>query len=212
MKRCDQKIIDKMIGLRQKGYSYPEISKLLNVPKTTVLRHSRDVEILPEFYERWLNRKRSSQEFLKNNLELASIEAKRKISRISKKEAALIVAMLYWCEGTKNDLSFINTDPELIATFLQSMIIAFGLAKNRFIISLRIYEDLDRKKCLAFWSEVTGIKLDKNTTINVLKGSKCGKLKHGMCRIRINKGNLIRKEIFAITRLVKKFTQNAPIV
>lgn len=212
MRKYSSKTIEDMTDMRRRGYSYPEISRSLGVPKTTVLRHVRNVKILPQFFERWLDRKRSSETLLKNNLEKARIEAEKKMAKISSKEAALIAAMLYWCEGAKNDFSFINTDPVLVATFLQSLRIAFNLSNDRFKISLRIYEDLNKEECLSFWSKVTGIQLDNKTSINVLNGSKHGKLKHGMCRVRIKKGNLIHKEIFEITKLVNKFTQNAPIV
>lgn len=198
--------------MRKTGHSYPEISKILDVPKTTVLRYVRNVKIEPEYYGRWLDRKRSSKLFLINNLKKAKIEAENKIIDISEKESALIAAMIYWCEGAKKDFSFINSDPLLVVTFLQSLKRGFNLSDDRFTISLRIYEDLDKDRCVKFWSKVTGVHLDKRTSIKVLKGSKHGKLKHGMCRVRVKKGNLIHKEIFAITTLVNKFIQNAPIV
>lgn len=205
MKRYASNIIEKMIEMRRHGYSYPEISRSLNVSKTTALRHTRDIEILPEHLSRWLDRKCSSKLFLKNNLEIARIEAEKKVVDICDKESLLIAAMIYWCEGAKGDFSIINTDPVLISTFIKALKKSYNLSNDRFTVSLRIYEDLDKGKCLSFWSEVTGINLDENTSIKVLNGSKHGKLKYGMCRIRLKRGNLILKEISAITKLVSEY-------
>ena len=212
MKKYTKNAIEKMINMRKTGHSYPEISRFLNIPKTSVSRYVKNVKIAPEYYNRWLDRKRSSKLLLINNLKKAKIEAENKITDISEKESVLIAAVIYWCEGAKKDFSFINSDPMLVATFLRSLRRGFNLSNDRFTISLRIYEDLDKDKSVKFWSKVTGIHLDKKISVKILKGSKHGKLKHGMCRVRIKKGNLIQKEIFAITTLVNKFIQNAPIV
>ena len=56
MRKHSSDIIEKMISMRRNGHSYPEISRSLGVPKTTVLRYVTDIEILPEYYDRWLDR------------------------------------------------------------------------------------------------------------------------------------------------------------
>lgn len=124
-----------------------------------------------------------------------------------KREAAIIASMLYWAEGCKKGFSIANTDPKLIKTFIDNMFIAFGLNLSDLKVSIRIYEDLNRAECLRFWSKVTGVELSlAETSVNVLKGAKEGKLQFGMCRIRIKKGNIIHK---TIRKIIGKI---APIV
>lgn len=80
-----QNTVLKMIFLREKGFSIPEISQRLSVSKSTVLRRVKNVAILPEYIERWERRKKSSLNLLEKNNEIAEIFA-RKILEDKKKE------------------------------------------------------------------------------------------------------------------------------
>lgn len=193
-----------MKSLREKGHSVPEISTILSVPKSTVLRQIRDVEILPQYYDRWLNRKKSAKRLLERNLLTARKQAGEWVDNISDKESIIIASMLYWAEGSKKDFSISNTNPDLIYTFINAMRRSFKLKNSDFKISLRLYEDLNKAECLKFWSKITDINLDDSTSINTLKGSKKGKLKYGMCRIRIRKSGIIHKTLFAVANLTKE--------
>ena len=46
--------------LRSKGFSVPEISKKLNIPKSTVFRYVQGIEIMPEFKDMWLRKRGGS--------------------------------------------------------------------------------------------------------------------------------------------------------
>lgn len=111
-----------------------------------------------------------------------------------------MAATLYWAEGAKKDFGLSNTDPALIKVFLYILRSVFGVEEERIVVSLRLYEDLNKRECLAFWSNLTGLKLDNTTSVTVLKGSKNGKLKYGMCRIRVRKGGNLLKEFFSIIK------------
>ena len=113
---------------------------------------------------------------------------------------------LYWAEGAKRDFTFSNTDAEMIKIFVYILKKVFRIKDEDLKISLRIYEDLDKNTCLRYWSKITGIKLGKNTSIDVLKGKKKGKLEYGMCRIRAKKSGLLLKEFFAIIKRVINLT------
>lgn len=193
--RLTARIICKIRNLRKKGYSVPEISREYKIPKSTVLRHIKDVKILPRYYQRWLDRRNASKIISERNWNLADRRAKKTIGSLSGKDLLLIVASLYWAEGAKRDFSFSNTDPEMIKAFVYALRKVFRVKEEDFKISLRIYEDLNKNICLRYWSGILGINLNKETSVNILKGSKVGKLKYGMCRIRIKKGGLLLKEI-----------------
>ncbi len=185
-------------NLRQRGRSIPEISRALHIPPSTVLRHTKGVKILPQYIQRWQNRRNTSKILSERNWNIARQRAKCRIDSISDKELALIGACLYWAEGTKRDLSLSNTDPLLIRIFLSVLRRIFNIQDGDIKISVRIYEDLNKRACLQFWSKTTGISLGKHTSVNVLRGRKKGKLKYGMCRIRVRKGGLLHKELSAI--------------
>lgn len=196
--RLSSETINKIQSLRTKGRSVPEISRICKVSKSTALRHANKVEILPDYYQRWMERRNSSKIISKRNWDIAIKEANSLIDSINIKDWILIVASLYWAEGSKKDLSFSNTDPRMVKVFVSVLRNIFDIKEEDFKISLRIYEDLNKNHCLKYWSNVVGIKLDKKTTINILKGFKKGKLQYGMCRIRIKKGGLLLKKIFSV--------------
>lgn len=197
----------KIKNLRSQGHSVPEISRECQVPKSTVSRHVKGTDILPEYYPRWLERRNASKIISERNWKLAFQKAEQVMpASLTKKELALIAASLYWAEGAKRDFSFSNTDPEMIKVFISILKNIFQIKNEDLKISIRIYEDLDKTDCLRYWSGITGVILDHNTSVNVLKGSKKGKLQYGMCRIRVRRSGLLLKEFFAIIRRISEFT------
>ena len=113
---------------------------------------------------------------------------------------------LYWAEGAKRDFTFLNTDAEMIRIFVYILRKVFKIKDEELKISLRIYEDLDKKTCLRYWSKIIGIRLEINTSVDILKGAKKGKLEYGMRRIRAKKSGLLLNEFFAIIKRVINLT------
>jgi len=196
--RIKRGAVSKIKGLRRRGRSIPEISTLLAIPKSTVHRYVRNVDVSIGYQERLLARRNASKIISQRNWDFARQKAKSRLGGLSEKELALIAVCLYWAEGAKRDFTFSNTDPRMVKVFITILKKVFDIKKERLQISLRIYEDLDKTKCLKFWSKVTGMVLDKNTSVNILKGMKSGKLQYGMCRVRLRKGGLLLKEFSAI--------------
>ncbi len=91
-------------------------------------------------------------------------------------EKLLFLSALYWAEGSKKDFGLSNTDPELIKIFVEGLRKVFKIDNKRFRISIRIYEDLDSEKSLAFWSKITGVAKKDFVSVNTLRGKKNGKL------------------------------------
>lgn len=116
------------------------------------------------------------------------------------------MSALYWGEGNKKDFNLINSDPDLIKVFVKGLKDLFGIPANKLKISIRIYEDLDKIKCLNFWSGITKVPVHKFVSVNVLKGKKKGKLNNGMCRVRVEKGGNLLKYMLAIRdEVIRKF-------
>lgn len=191
--------IQKIKFLRQRGYSMPEIKKEINIGYGTIYRYIKDVPILEEYRDFWQQKRRSS---VRRKL-LAEEDAKRKakqaiLSSFNEKEKIIFLSALYWGEGSKNEFGLSNTDPELIRVLIKGLDQVLGISTDRLSISIRIYEDLDKEKCLKFWSEVTGVPINKFISVNVLKGKKAGKLEFGMCRVRLKKGGNVLKYMVAL--------------
>ena len=198
--------IKKIKLLRQRGYSLPEIKNKVKVGHGSVFRYIQGVEILPEYRQIWHSKRGGSIKRMK----LAEYEAEKKannsIGILSEKEKLIFLTALYWGEGSKGDFGLSNSDPDLIKVVVKGLKEVFNINNDRLRISIRTYKDLDQNKCLKFWSNITGVPVEKFVSVNVLDGKKNGKLIYGMCRIRITKGADVLKYIKALkNRVVSLF-------
>ncbi len=197
-------IVGEIIRLRQTGHSIPEIHRILKISKSTTLRYCRGVNILPEYKNRWLERRNASKIISEKAWKIANEYSENLLDSISQKELKILGAGLYWAEGAKRQFSFINSDPGMVRLFVYILKNVYNVSSESIKVSLRIFEDIPKSAAIKFWSEITGISLDDKTEINIIKGSKKGKLPYGMCRIVVRKGGLLLKTIFAINKRVSE--------
>ena len=200
----NKNIINRIISLRKKGWTLPELKKEINIGYGTIFRYIKGVEILPKFKKIWLEKRKGSIKRMKRAEEEARSKAEKVLFSLSNKERLIFVSALYWAEGSKSDFGISNTDPELIKIFVKGLKDTFGISTKNLRVSVRIYEDLDKTKVLKFWSKITGIRVKNFVSVNILKGKKQGKLPHGMCRVRVKKGGNLLKYIKAIKNQVVK--------
>lgn len=203
-RRITREKIEKIKFLRSRGYSLPEISKEVSVSKTSVLRYIKNVRILPAYLSEWAGKRGGSHKIMLRKIKVALDEAENFVGHLTKKEIMLILCALYWAEGNKKDFILTNTDPDLIRVFVKVLKYTFRLKNDQIRVSLRLYEDLDKEKCLDFWSKVVGISKRKFLTTNILPGKKKGKLKYGMCRVRVVKGGDLLKKVMGINKIIAK--------
>lgn len=156
--------------LRHSGCSYQEIADELEISKNTafhwtknisldqnalsrikrrlVIGQSKSVAVRRKSYEKYLVRIRKQQERILNNLpDNSSINI-------------LLCALIYWCEGAKDPtrVTFVNSDPKLVGTFLTLLRKSFSLDESKFRVVIHLHEYHDEATQKIFWSNVTGIK------------------------------------------------------
>ncbi len=194
--------IRKIKLLRSQGHSIIEIGNELKRPKTTIFRYIQDVKVLPEFLKNWAGKRGGSKkrQLLKEKKSLE--EARELISELSYREKFILLSALYWGEGSKKSFGLSNTDPNLIRVFIACLKDVFKIDKTRLRVSIRIYEDLNKEKCLDFWSGITGIQKENFVNVNILAGKKKGKLEYGMCRVRVLKGGDFLKKIVGVNKVI----------
>lgn len=203
-KRISLEKINLMKKLRSEGWSLPEIHKKVGCGYGSVFRHIRDTQISPLFIDKWRGKWGGSIKRKEEREKIAYKKAEKEILCLTTKEKLLFMTALYWGEGGKKDFNFSNTDPEMIRVFVNSLKEIFKIDQKDIRASIRIYEDLDRDKCLNHWSNVTGIPVKEFVSVDVLKGKKFGKLAYGLCRIRIIKGGNVLKYLLALNRRVSE--------
>jgi len=158
------------IKLRRLGYSLNEIHDKLKVSKSVISGWVRDLSMSEKAKTRLLkkikigqfisaeNKKRKTRQIIETYFEKA-IKNLRRV-RINDNLSKLICSLIYWCEGTKNlnsGISFANSDPQLVRTFLKLFRNSFNLDENKFRVCVHLHEYHNSKKQLKFWSDVTGI-------------------------------------------------------
>ena len=198
--------ISQIKKLRENGWSLPEIKNEIKAGYGTVYRYIRGVKISPKHKKEWLGKRGGS---IKRKIILekkAKDKARKLINLLSEKEKIIFLSALYWGEGNKKDFNLVNSDPQLIKVFVKGLKELFKIKTKELKISIRIYEDLDKNKCLKFWSEITEVPVNKIINVDILKGRKNGKLINGMCRVRVKKaGNLLKSMLAIRNRVVECF-------
>lgn len=153
------------------GFSLNEISQKFEISKSTASLWTKEavlnaygkarVRSLAKSYQN-----KSAEISHKNKLkrlQIADIEAQTLLDNgINKLELAAL-AVMYWCEGSKDDrrVVFTNSDPNLVATFVNLFRLIFRIDESRLRIKVHIHDYHNEEEILQFWSKVTNIPLDQ---------------------------------------------------
>jgi len=194
--KTSEKDIAEIIRLRKSGLSLDSIHKIVPQGKTTIFTYIKDVKV--DFDLRGTGSKNKAlDEWQKSKKDAVSL-----LRKFSKQSKLFVLAALYWGEGNKSELNLINGDSELIRVFICSLR-SLGVKDDDLKISLRLYEDLDHKIAKEFWSKVTGVSVSKVLVGEIIRGKKMGRLKYGMCRVRVRKSHYYFKLIMSMIDLIK---------
>lgn len=195
--------VDQIKSLRETGHSLGEIKNILNRGYGTVFRYIKDVSILPQYQDMWkIKRGGSKARALKGWQEAQVHVAEIFDCDFTLREKLLILSSLYWGEGNKTELSLINGDPTLIRIFI-SCLKELGVTTRELKISLRLFEEINVEDAIRFWLETLNLPKDSIIKINFIKGKKKGKLKYGMCRVRVEKAGEYFKMIMSMIGLIR---------
>ena len=174
MSKYPVELKERALNLRKRGYSVKEIAQNLNVAKGTSSLWVRDVVLgaaaqkrlhqrrLLGYYKaalRWGDKKLREETLQKRFAQ--QITANISINQDS---CALYTALLFWCEGGKMErgtLRIINSDPQLISTFLFLLRRAFDVREHKFRVRLHLHEYHNDKRQKEFWSKTTRIPIKK---------------------------------------------------
>ena len=154
--------------LRKHGYSVKELQAMIGVSTSTISRWIQNVPLSAEAQKRLIDRSTKArikaeltirEQTRQKNITAENFAAKILSNEISKDFLGVLCSMIYHCEGSKQiqKLTFTNSDPSLIKTFLFLLRNSFDIneAKLRVLMHLHDYHNEEEQKI--FWSQVTGI-------------------------------------------------------
>lgn len=207
------------VTLRKSGYSLNEIQRAMNVPKNTLSVWMRDISLSVKAKMKLStkirhgqliaseNKKRKIQTDLDQYL-LAGQKLVNKFS-INKNNSLLLCSLIYWCEGAKDIYSgvrFMNSDPNLIKTFLLLLRNSFVLNENKFRACLHLHKYHDIKIQIQFWSDAT--KIPTHQFIKPFSKANTGKRirdgYNGCISIRYHDVNLARRLLMVARAFMDK--------
>lgn len=181
----------------------PEIRKITKNSNGTIFKYIQGVSILSEYQELWKQKRGGSKFRSQKQWDESLLEAQSLILPLGRNSKLVILACLYWGVGNKRELNLINSDPTLIKTFVNCLI-EIGVKKDMLKVTLRLYEDLNINNAIKYWADILEIKKEAISSVNILKGLKRGKLKYGMCRVRVAKSARYFKLIMSMISLLRK--------
>ncbi|MDO8513989.1 MAG: hypothetical protein Q7S50_00410 [bacterium] len=161
----------KAIRLREQGRSLNEIARQLKVSKASVSIWVRDTVLSKRAQERIERKKlearmkaaKTNRERTERLLQNAAANADAAVSslKLDVELMQVMCALIYWCEGekAKNDktLTFANSDPRLVTTFLFLLRKSFELDEGKLRVCLHLHDYHKEKVQVQFWSRVTRI-------------------------------------------------------
>ncbi len=208
----------KALILRKKGYSIKEISRKMNIAQSTSSIWVRGVQLNSEAKKRLSKRKLLS--YYKSSLSWDKKREEEKKYYFEKADATinktsrntshlkLYCALLYWCEGGKaynNSIRFINSDPQLVKTFLFLFRNAFEINEKKFRILMHLHSYHNERKQKIFWSSLTKIPKDQfNKTYLKTNTQKRKKENYPGCVAIYYYDSKIIREIMAIYEIFSK--------
>lgn len=199
----------KAIELRKKGWSYGEIKKEINVPKSTLSFWLKTILLTPSQQKRLYTKKimvlargpQSQRE--RRGREIIKIieDAEKEIQTPLLFEVyRFFGAALYWAEGNKTkEFEITNSDPYLILFMVKWFGKILDIPPSRLKAKLNIYQQQNEQKLKNFWAQLTGIPIE-NFTKSFIKplnsGYKKNNLYYGTIKIRVSKGTNFRHQVY----------------
>ncbi|MEK7564030.1 MAG: helix-turn-helix domain-containing protein [Patescibacteria group bacterium] len=159
--------------LRIQGYSIKELHKIIGVSKSTISRWIQNVPLsdkaMHRIQQNYTNGQLASQKTIKEKTRQKNLEADNFAINIINKvnltsEISLsLCALIYQCEGSKNikeSITFTNSDPVLIKTFLYLFRNSFTINENKLKVLMHLHDYHNEEEQKEFWFKVT--KIPKN--------------------------------------------------
>jgi transposase len=168
----------KVLQLRKAGKSYNQISKKFNIAKSTLSDWLSDKKWSETIKLQLANKTR-----IKNSNYLIKINAlrhfnalrrheeyrkKARLEYVKLKQNKLFLTGLsiYWGEGEKTDsgrVSLVNSDERMLKVIINFYRKALKIPEEKLRAALFIYNDIDEKKALKYWSK--SLKISKNNFV-----------------------------------------------
>ncbi len=193
---------EKAFVLRKEGKSYREIRDALKIPLSTLsgwfsdegwssaMREKLTAAASVQHTARVVELNKVRGEHLAKAYAEARDEAVKDLVEYKYNPLFIAGLMLYWGEGDKISKAAVrltNTDPDLIALYVQFLLRVCRIPEEKIRASVIVYPDLDEEKYRIYWSKRSGVALRRFTKSVVIEGRhKTRRLGYGVCTITVS--------------------------
>ncbi len=197
--------------LRQKEkYSFAHLQRLTGIPATTIRNWCKE----DYFGTRW-DALLKTNERQRQELKSSELSALDGINKMIAKNAKILLAIIYGCEGAKypssNKLILTNSDPDLLKVFITLLRRAFVLDESKIRAHLQIHDSHNYEEVRDFWSKKLKISIEKfiKPTITKRRGGKHRKTYLGTCTVKYADYRTQLKLIGIYEAFIRKFGEVA---
>jgi hypothetical protein len=164
MKLHHRDIVDLVRKDRLNGFSLRQLERKYKVSSSRISVWVKDIEVNNKAYlearERQLKSKKLYEDLSKK-------------FTITHESAKFLASLLYWCEGSKypstNRISFTNSDPALVKTFIALLRKGFDIKENKFRVILQVHATQNYEVVLDYWSNLLSIPKDQFYTPTITR-------------------------------------------
>lgn len=185
------------IQLRKKGYSYPHISNVTCISKSTLsgwlaeVSYTPNKETIKAFGKARAIAGQRKAERKQQELQQIKKKALNRIGTVSRRDLFMFGLGIYLGEGSKthNVTRVANSDPSIIKSVI-TWFTMLGVARKQFAPRVHLYPDSDESECLHFWSRTTNIPISQFQKSQVdrrmgKKSKKKGKTPYGTLHLGV---------------------------
>lgn len=193
---------NKAILLRKEGFSLNEISKKLNVSKSSVSKWVNNVNINKNKLQRLKNNSYSNELIEKRRQTRLSserqkrqsiiLDAKNTIQNMDTYQLKIFGTSMYWAEGSKTNRSLVrisNSDPDIIKIMMKYFRNTCKVKESKFRLYIHTHSKHNILEAEKFWSEVTKIPKKQFFKTHVAKSSASKNIRktlpYGTCEIYV---------------------------
>lgn len=200
----DRALVERTQTLLKTGLRKCEIAKTLHQDTSNISRWCRKMTVFDA-----LKKPVTYQERKRKYL---YTQDKIKLLNLSKNNAKMMFALLYWCEGAKypgtNRIEFVSSDEEMQVTFITLMRIAFTeeLIESKFRVMLQLHTTHNIDELIKYWSKLLAIPVKQfiKPHITLKSPSRYRHIYNGTCSLRYQDYRLLLRTMGIYSQVAKK--------
>lgn len=212
----------KATKLRKEGWSYRKLSNELGIPLATLSHWFKDEKWSTQVKQKLesksiasstsriirLNKARGKN--LDKLYKQARTDAKEEFAELKRHPLFVAGVMAYWGEGDKasrNGFRITNSDLGLMKIFINFLRQVTNKDEDRIRAWVLVYPDLDKDKCVEYWSKGLGLNKNNFTKSIAIQGRhKTKRVTHGICTISYSSRFLKEKMLIWISLLANELS------